>query len=102
MNEISDAIERWVSGPAFGRAVAVVVGLVVIIAIVRGLRRLLLNRVQDIDTSYRVRKAITFIGYLAAFFLLSTVFSEQFRNITFALGVTGDQSLCVDRLKRRQ
>ncbi|MCB8946268.1 MAG: mechanosensitive ion channel [Ardenticatenaceae bacterium] len=65
------------------------VGLVVIVIVFGLVRRLTARRLVDVHTRYRVRKAITFAGYLVTGLFLAIVFSDQLSGITAALGIAG-------------
>ncbi len=82
-------LEQWLFDPTVARIVTVAVGLVIIAAIARGVRSSVGRYIKDNDTRYRVRKFISFLGYLAAFFFLTVVFRAQLGGLTVALGVAG-------------
>jgi small-conductance mechanosensitive channel len=86
---MKDIIDRWLFNPVMGRLIAALLGIVIVIAVVRLLRRALSRRIKDTDTRYRVRKFISFGGYLLAFVILTVVFSDKLGNLTVALGVAG-------------
>ena len=45
--------------------------------------------VKDVDTRYRARTFVSFLGYAVAIVVLSTVFSDRLGGFTIAFGVAG-------------
>ncbi len=86
---MNDTLKRWLFDPTVGRLVAVVVGVAIIMAVVRALSRSAGRRIKDTDTRYRVRKFITFGGYVAAVLVMASVYSSRLSGLTVAFGVTG-------------
>jgi small-conductance mechanosensitive channel len=86
---VSESLRQWLFDPTVARIVTVLVGLVVIVALVRVVRGSLSRHVKDNDARYRVRKFVTFLGYVAAFVFLTVVFRSQLGGLTVALGVAG-------------
>ena len=68
---------------------AVVVTLLVMFAVVRFAQRSVGRYVKDVDTRYRARKFISFLGYVAALVIIATVFSDRLGGFTVAFGVAG-------------
>ena len=75
--------------PLVGKAVAALIGIVIINLIIRFLQRLVASRVSSKDVRYGIRRGLTFFGYLAAVLLIIGIFSNQLTNFTVALGVAG-------------
>jgi small-conductance mechanosensitive channel len=86
---VNESLRQWLFDPTVARIVTVLVGLVVIVALVRAARGSLSRHIKDNDTRYRVRKFVSFLGYLAAFVFLTVVFRSQLGGLTVALGVAG-------------
>jgi small-conductance mechanosensitive channel len=86
---MSAFIDRWLFNPVMGRLVAALLGIVIVIAVVRFLQRALSHRIKDGDTRYRVRKFVTFGGYVLTIVVLGVVFSDKLGSLTVALGVAG-------------
>ena len=55
----------------------------------RLLRGALTGYLDDSATRYQARKAVAFIGYLAAFIFVALVFSDKLGGLTVAFGVAG-------------
>ena len=70
MNMLDESVRRWLLDPVVGKLVAVVVTLLVTFAVVRFAQRSLGHYVKDVDTRYRARKFVTFLGYLAALMII--------------------------------
>ena len=81
--------DQWLFNPLAARLIGVAVGLVVIFTIVGLLQRSLARTIGDVDTRYRARKGVSFLGYVAAFILITTVFSDRLGGLTVAFGVAG-------------
>ncbi len=75
--------------PTTGRLVAVLLGCAVIAVLASLARRALAARVKNVDTRYRTRKLVNFLGYLLALGYVSVVFSDQLSGLTVFLGVAG-------------
>ncbi len=89
MGMFVETVKRWLLDPVIGRLVAVVVTLLVTFAVVRFAQRSIGRYVKDVDTRYRARKFISFLGYLAALVIVATVFSARLGGFTVAFGVAG-------------
>ncbi len=86
---LGETVRRWLLDPVVGKLVAVVVALLVTFAVVRFAQRSIGRYVRDVDTRYRARKFISFLGYIAAFIIVTTVFSDKLGGFTVAFGVAG-------------
>ncbi len=86
---MSESLRQLLFDPTVARIVTVLLGLIVIVALVRVARRSLARHIKDNDTRYRVRKFVSFAGYLAAVVFLTIVFRAQLGGLTVALGVAG-------------
>ena len=89
MNMLDETVKRWLLDPVVGKLVAVAVTLLVTFAVVKFAQRSLGRYVKDVDTRYRARKFVTFLGYLAALMIISIVFSDKLGGFTVAFGVAG-------------
>ncbi|NJN37995.1 MAG: mechanosensitive ion channel [Acaryochloridaceae cyanobacterium CSU_3_4] len=66
-----------------------IIGIFIITLLVRFFRRSLSHYIQDSDTSYRLRKLITFIGYLIIALFITIVFSDRLGQLTLVFGAVG-------------
>jgi len=89
MFELPPVVRSWLFDPTVGKIVTVLIGIIIINVLVRISRRALLPKIEGIDTRYRFRKLIGFIGMLVAFILITVVFSDRLGNLTVAFGVAG-------------
>jgi small-conductance mechanosensitive channel len=89
MAELEARLKEWLFDANVGRLVATVLGLVVLVVVLRSVQRGLAGRIDDGATRYRVRKAIGFAGYVAAFLYLAALFSDKLGGLTVAFGVAG-------------
>ncbi len=86
---MEEQIKRWLFDPTFGKLIAALIGVGVVYALSRLMQRSIGRYVKDADTRYRVRKFVTFLGYLIAFGVVATVFSDRLAGLTVAFGVAG-------------
>ena len=89
MDMLVETVKRWLLDPVIGKLVAVVVTLLVMFAVVRFAQRSVSRYLKDVDTRYRARKFISFLGYLAALVIIATAFSDKLGGFTVAFGVAG-------------
>lgn len=89
MQGMEDQLKQWLYDPSIGRLVAMIVGLLVIVVLIRAAQRTVAARITDGDTRYRVRKALSFAGYVLAFVFLAALFSDRLGGLTVAFGVAG-------------
>ncbi|HXJ18089.1 MAG TPA: mechanosensitive ion channel family protein [Candidatus Polarisedimenticolia bacterium] len=80
---------KWLFDPTVGKLVGAAIGLLVIYVLVRFLGKSLSRYVADPQTRYRTRKFFGFLGYLAGFLLLASIFSDRLGQFTVAFGVAG-------------
>ena len=86
---MEDFIRKVLFDPTIGRLVSVVLGILAVIVVIRILHRMLSKYIQDSSTRYRTRKAATFLGYLLALLVITTVYSDRLGGFTVAFGVAG-------------
>lgn len=86
---MQEMIEKWLFDPVVGKAVATVLVMVVVVVLVRFTQRALSRYIESPERRYRLRKLITFAGYMLAIFLLSIVFSDKLAGLTVFFGVAG-------------
>jgi small-conductance mechanosensitive channel len=86
---MKDFVETWLFDPTIGKFVAAVIGVLLVISVTKFLNRSLSNFVRDSEIRYRTRKFITFLGYLAAIFVVANVYSNRLGGLTVAFGVAG-------------
>ena len=86
---MEDVIKKWLFDPVVGKIIASLLVVLVVIVLVRYTQRALGRFVEDSQRRYRLRKLVTFGGYVVAIFLLSIVFSDKLAGLTVLLGVLG-------------
>jgi small-conductance mechanosensitive channel len=86
MNEF---VNKWLLDPTVGKLVTAVLAILILIALIKFFQKTLSKKIKDTDTRYRVRKSISFFGYVVAIFVLTIVFSDKLGGLTVALGVAG-------------
>ncbi len=86
---MNDFVNKWLLDPTVGKLVAAALAIIILIALIKFFQKTVSKRIKDTDTRYRVRKSISFFGYLIAIFVLTIVFSDKLGGLTVALGVAG-------------
>lgn len=86
---MNDLLNKWLFDPIVWNIIATVFVVFFVVVVVRTSQHLLGRYIDDSSRRYRVRKLITFFGYLLAAFLLSIVFSEKLSSLTVFFGVAG-------------
>jgi len=84
---VDEFFKRWPVDP--GSFVFAAIALIVTLVAVRVLQGSIGRYVSDVDTRYRARKFVSFLGYLTAFLILATAFSDRLGGLTVAFGVAG-------------
>jgi len=82
-------VRRWLLDPVVGKLVATAVTLALVYTGARLIQRSLGRHIKDVDTRYRARKFVSFLGYVVAIAVLATVFSDRLGGFTVAFGVAG-------------
>jgi small-conductance mechanosensitive channel len=88
-NKFWIALKDWIFDPTVGKILTVIVGFIVIRVLALVVQRVLLGRVENNDTRYRLRKLVNFVGTLIAITLVTIVFSNKLGSLTVAFGVAG-------------
>ena len=84
-----ETVRTWLFDPTVGKLVTVAIALLVVFTLVRLLQRSVSRYVQDVDTRYRARKIVMFLGYATAAVVVTTVYSDRLGGFTVAFGVAG-------------
>ncbi|MBT8078879.1 MAG: mechanosensitive ion channel family protein [Gammaproteobacteria bacterium] len=86
---MEEILKDWLFDPVVGKVIAAVLVVLVVFTVVRYSQRVLGRYVEDAQRRYRLRKLVTFFGYVLAIFLLSIVYSDKLSGLTVLLGVLG-------------
>jgi small-conductance mechanosensitive channel len=86
---VKEFIDQWLFDPTVGKIVTVIIGILIVVGIVRFLQRSVVQRIKETDSRYRVRKFVSFLGYILGIIVIITVFSDKLGGLTVALGVAG-------------
>lgn len=86
---MEEVIKDWLFDPVVGKLIAAALVVLVVFTIVRYSQRVLGRYVEDAQRRYRLRKLVTFFGYVLAIFLLSIVYSDKLSGLTVLLGILG-------------
>lgn len=84
-----DLIKKWILDPSLGKIISAGIGFLVIVFVVKAMQNWVGSRVKSTELRYRAKKIIGFTGYLAAFIILSLIFSDHLSRFTVAFGVAG-------------
>ena len=86
---MQEFIEKWVYDPVVGKIVAALLTILIIVAIMRFVRRLIGKHIRETNTRYRVRKFISFTGYVIGIIALMIIFSDKLGGLNVTLGLAG-------------
>jgi small-conductance mechanosensitive channel len=86
---MEEHLKYWLFDPTVGKLIAALIGLSIVYALSRMSQRTVGRYVKDVNTRYRARKFVTFLGYLGAAGVLLTIFGDRLGGLTVALGVAG-------------
>ena len=86
---MDEVVKDWLFDPVTGKLVTAVVGILVIAALMLVARRWVGRYVGRSEIRYRLRKGVSFLGYLTIFLFLGGVFSDRLGQFTVAFGVAG-------------
>jgi len=84
-----ELLRQWFGNPLVGKVLLIIAGLVLLAAAERVSRRWTARHIQDAEARSRIRKLISFIGYIIGILFVVTTLSDQLGNLTVALGVAG-------------
>lgn len=86
MQEIVDLLS---SDPIYGKIASILIGLVVINIIIHFFQRLAGRYIHDKDTSFSIRRVLTFVGYIIMVLFIVSVIGNQISSLAVTLGVAG-------------
>ena len=86
---MQESVQKWLFDPTVGKLLSAAIGILIVYSLVRFLQRVVSRYVQEKETRYRARKFVSFLGYVAAFLLLASIFSNRLSQLTVAFGVAG-------------
>lgn len=84
-----DWLAAWLASPVVVRSLAIAVGLVLVILVVRFGRQAINRYVEDADSRYRARKLLGFAGYALLTFYITLVFRDRLGGLTITFGIIG-------------
>ncbi len=86
---MQESIAEWLYDPTVGKIVAVVIGILIISAFIKVVKRLLSRHIKENSNKYRVSKSFNALGYLLVVILIIVVYNDKLGGFTVALGVAG-------------
>ena len=82
-------VEKWLFSPTAEKLGIAIVAVLAVFAVVRLLQRSVSRYITDVDTRYKTRKFIAFVGYALSILVVGTIYSDRLGGFTVALGVAG-------------
>lgn len=89
LQRVIDSVESLLFDPVAGRVIASAFVLLTVVALVKASQRALGKYIENSERRYRLRKVVTFAGYLLAALLLTVVFNDKLGGLTVFFGVAG-------------
>ncbi|MDC1211850.1 mechanosensitive ion channel family protein [bacterium] len=89
MDKAAETFSEWFQSQTFERAIAIAIGVVIILVINHFIGKALTERIKDNSRKYRARKAVNMIAYILVVCVVLFVYSDKLGNIGVALGVAG-------------
>ena len=83
-----DMLNRIITDPAIGRIFTIAISCILIFVLINIIKKSLSKHIKA-DNWYKTKKAVNISGYILAFLLIVTVYSDRLNGITVALGVAG-------------
>lgn len=86
---MQDILDLLSADPVYGKIAAILIGVVLINVVIRFFQRLVTRYISDGDTSYSVRRVLTFVGYILVVLFIISVIGNQLSSLAVTLGVAG-------------
>jgi len=86
---MEEFVKTWLLDPVTGKIVTALVGIVLIAGLMLVARRSVGRYVGRPEVRYRLRKGVSFLGYLTMFLFVGGVYSDRLGQFTVAFGVAG-------------
>lgn len=86
VQESASLISKFIAHPLFMKGVLAVVIISIIFILARFAQAAASGRIDDKDLRYKIRKTISFIGYLFVFIVVLSIFGAQMSNLTLVIG----------------
>lgn len=86
---MTDVARTWLYHPLVAGLIKAAVAVAIVFAVVRFLQHSFSRYVKDVDSRYRARKFVAFIGYIAGVLAIASIFSDRLGGFAVSLGVAG-------------
>ncbi len=86
---MDEALIDFLKNPIVGRAVIIIVGILLIWILVKFLQKKLFRKIESNQSRYKAIKISSFAGYILTIILIIFVFSDKLTGLSTALGVAG-------------
>lgn len=84
-----DFLNKWLAHPVVQKIIILIAGIIVITIVVRILKKSLSHYIKDSDIRYRLRKIVSFAGYIVGILFVMSIFSDRLGGIHIAFGIAG-------------
>ena len=74
---MTDLLQNLTSHPLFNNFIALLIGLVLVLLLVRFTQRIATLKISDNDLRYKTRKVISLAGYVLGLIVAISIFSNQ-------------------------
>lgn len=86
---MTDVARTWLYHPLVAGLIKAAVAVAIVFAVVRFLQHSFSRYVKDVDSRYRARKFVAFIGYMTGLLAIASIFSDRLGGFAVSLGVAG-------------
>ena len=86
---MTDLLQNLTSHPLFNNFIALLIGLVLVLLLVRFTQRVATLKIRDNDLRYKTRKVISLAGYVLGLIVAISIFSNQLSNLPVLIGLLG-------------
>ena len=86
---MTDLLQNLTSHPLFNNFIALLIGLVLVLLLVRFTQRVATLKIRDNDLRYKTRKVLSLAGYVLGLIVAISIFSNQLSNLPVLIGLLG-------------
>ena len=86
---MTDLLQNLTSHPLFNNFIALLIGLVLVLLLVRFTQRIATLKISDNDLRYKTRKVLSLAGYVLGLIVAISIFSNQLSNLPVLIGLLG-------------
>ena len=86
---MSEEFKHWLFYKTSGKLFFTLLSIIALWILIRFIKIAISSRIKENDSRYRLKKLISFLGYVFTFLIIVLVFSSSMHNLTVALGIAG-------------